>query len=157
MSRVVIGWTAVLALATVAAGCKDDKSPGQPTAPPEAAPAASPSAALPLMLIATGNPGKPSGALDAAASAKGNTPCEQSYATLEAMAAAAEKAGAPASARKKLRPRDEFLASCKELPEEVQKCLVLGYVMEHGDRCQEAKNKLDAAGQEKFKKLMSGE
>ncbi|UQA60380.1 hypothetical protein [Polyangium aurulentum] len=161
MSRVVIGWTAALALATLAAACKDDESPGQPTAPRETAPAPGPSARLPLMLFPTSNPGKPTGALgdtlDAAAGAKGDTPCEQSYATLEAMAAAAEKAGAPAETRKKLRPKDKYLASCKELPEEMQKCLVLGYVMEHGDQCQAAKDKLDAAGQEKLKKLMSGE
>jgi hypothetical protein len=89
----------------------------------------------------------------APADTKGNTPCEMSYGALEAIA----KAGAPAGARKKLMAKDQFLASCKELPPALQKCLVLGYAMEHGDTCQEARNELDPAGQERLRKLMSGE
>jgi hypothetical protein len=89
----------------------------------------------------------------APANATGNTPCETSYSTLEGIA----KASAPAGEQKRLMPKDQFLASCKELPPQLQKCLVLGYAMEHGDTCQEARNKLDPAGQERLRKLMSGE
>ncbi len=86
--------------------------------------------------------------------ASGNTPCEMSYSAREKLARDVEKSG---TSRKKLLPRDEYLTTCAALPEELQKCLVISYVMEHGDTCQAARDKLDAAGEEKFSKLVSGE
>jgi hypothetical protein len=157
MSRIVIGWAAALALSTSAAGCKKSEEPAPPTLTNAPSPSAEPSATAPP--IPTPNPAQSvrqlGNLLDAAAKAKGNTPCEKWYSTLEEMRKAAREAGAPE--QKKLAPREQYLAACNGLPAEVQKCLLLGHAMEHGDTCHHAQNQLDAAGRETFRKVLSGE
>jgi hypothetical protein len=163
MSRVALRSGIVLALAIMAAGCsKKDESPAT-TAESKPATTGSAAAAAPAdsaaAPIGSGDAAKALGALgdmmNAAANAKGDTPCDQAYNAMEAMMQAAEKA-APAGATKtdkKLPPKDDFVKVCKELPEDVQKCMNFGYAMEHLKDCEAAQAKLDPAMKEKFKNL----
>ncbi|MEM7608781.1 MAG: hypothetical protein AAF411_25825, partial [Myxococcota bacterium] len=71
-------------------------------------------------------------ALEAGSNPPGDTDCERAYNGMLAMVAALgddghDDGGAP--------PRHEFVASCSQLPEEAQRCMVLDYGMAHQERC----------------------
>lgn len=73
-------------------------------------------------------------ALDAAANAEGDTPCEKSYNGILAMIAAMpevspEESGVPTA--------EVFIAGCSQLPEAAQSCLNPGYGVQHPE-CREA-------------------
>ena len=98
------------------------------------------------------------GALGEAASAatgasnEGGPPCEEAYNGLDAMVKSLEKKFGKGDG-KGLPPKREFLATCEELPEANQRCLVMSYAMDHAVECAEAKDKLDPKLAAKMKKL----
>ena len=160
-----LGFALVVAL--VGVGC--DEEGGAPpaaaavAAPAPAAPAAAPAAAAPAAAPAA--PGAPAGAADpgkalgaglqAAAEAKGDTPCEQAYNAIEAMIKAMEKNMPPGGkAQGGMPEKAKFVAGCKELPPQMQQCMVMSYAMGHQKECQEAQAKLDPATVTKVKALM---
>ena len=160
-----LGFALVVAL--VGVGC-DEKKEAPPAAaavaaPAPAAPAAAPAAAAPAAAPAA--PGAPAGAADpgkalgaglqAAAEAKGDTPCEQAYNAIEAMIKAMEKNMPPGGkAQGGMPEKAKFVAGCKELPPQMQQCMVMSYAMGHQKECQEAQAKLDPATVTKVKALM---
>ncbi len=162
----------VLVMAAVALGCDEKKEEAKPAAPvaaaatPTPAPAPTPAVApaAPATPGAPGSsvaalPGDPAkalaAALNAAADAKGGTACEQAYNAFEGMMKAMAKSGPPGGkTTNSMPPKDKFLAGCKELPPNVQQCMVLNYAMAHGKECQEAQQKMDPATAAKAKALM---
>ncbi|MEM6956633.1 MAG: hypothetical protein AAF645_13145 [Myxococcota bacterium] len=71
-------------------------------------------------------------AIEAGSNPPGDTDCERAYNGMLAMVAALsddghDEGGAP--------PLDEFVASCSQLPEEAQRCMVVDYAMAHSERC----------------------
>ena len=102
------------------------------------------------------DPAKALGAgLQAAAEAKGDTPCEQSYNAIDAMIKAMEKQMPPGGKSKAAMPdKAKFLEGCKALPPQMQQCMVMSYAMAHQAECTEAQKKLDPATVAKVKALM---
>jgi hypothetical protein len=163
-----LGFALVVAL--VGVGCDEKKeappaaaaaapaaaAPAAPPAAPAAAAPAAPTAAAPGAPAGAADPGKALGAgLQAAAEAKGDTPCEQAYNAIEAMIKAMEKNMPPGGkAQGGMPEKAKFVAGCKELPPQMQQCMVMSYAMGHQKECQEAQAKLDPATVTKVKALM---
>ena len=165
----------MLVMAASAYGCdeKKDAAPATPVAAPAAPAPAAPAPAAPVA-AAPGTPapagdvkpgdapkmgdvGKALGdAMNAAAQAKGATPCETAFLGMEAMMKGLEKNMGAGGKKAELPPKDKFVGACKELPEPVQQCLTMEYGMAHQKECQEARAKLDPAKLAKLKELMGG-
>lgn len=70
------------------------------------------------------------------ASAEGGTTCERAYAGAVAMASALhEQMGSANDAPPPLPARGEFVSACNELPEEVQRCMLVGYAIQNQEEC----------------------
>jgi hypothetical protein len=158
-----LGFALVLALV----GCEEKKEAPPPPPPPPAATApaaAAPAAAAPAAPAApaatpgpaAADPGKALGeAMNAAANATGATPCEQAYNAIDAMMKAMEKNMPPGGkSAGSMPPKDKFVAGCKELPPQLQQCMVMNYAMQHQDECRQAQAKVDPATMAKVKALM---
>jgi hypothetical protein len=48
----------------------------------------------------------------------------------------------------------KFVAGCKELPAQLQQCMVMSYAMAHQQECKDAQAKVDPATMAKVKALM---
>jgi len=173
---------ALLVVFAAAAGCDEKKEEAKPAAPAPTAPApAAPAPAAPAAPAPAGDAkaapagdakAAPAGdakadpgaamkalgdAMKAAADApKGATPCETAYNGIEAMAKAMEKSMPAGGAKKGPPPKDQFIAACKELPEDVQKCMDMNYAMANMAACQEAQKKADPAKMAKAREMMKG-
>ncbi len=87
------------------------------------------------------------------ASAAGGTSCERAYNGAVAMARSLHaRMGGTGEAR--VPPRDRFLAGCAELPEPVQRCMVIGYSIQHQDECKRIREESDPALMERVRSLM---
>jgi hypothetical protein len=96
------------------------------------------------------------GAIAAAAAvpANGEDLCGVSYRGLEAMLAQLARA-MPDQPTNPLPARDRFLEVCREMPQEVQQCLVVSYAMEHQEECQQASATLDPAVRARLDAMMN--
>lgn len=74
-------------------------------------------------------------AIRAGAAAEGDTPCEAAYASAVAMIDAL-RAQTGQQGEGTLPSREAYVEGCSELPPAAQRCLVLGYALEHGQECQ---------------------
>jgi hypothetical protein len=154
------------ALMLVLVGCEQKKDapppppPAAVAAPAAAAPAAAapaaPGAAAPAAAAGAADPAKAMGAaMNAAATATGDTPCEQAYNAIDAMIKAMEKNMPPGGKSSTgMPPKDKFIAGCKELPAQLQQCMVMTYAMQHQQECKDAQAKVDPATMAKVKALM---
>jgi len=95
-------------------------------------------------------------ALNAAAEAGGDTPCERGYNNLVAMVREL-RAHVGTSGQRNPPDREPFLEACNDLPPEVQECLVLPYALAHRVECQTRKDSLDPEVRARIRALMSGE
>jgi hypothetical protein len=168
------------ALMVALVGCEEKKEPPPPPpAPPAAAAPAAPAAAAPAAAAAAPGapaaaaPGAPAAAapgapaadpakalgaaMNAAAEAKGDTPCEQAFNAIDAMIKAMEKNMPPGgNSTGQMPDKAKFIAGCKELPPQVQQCMVMSYAMAHQQECKDAQAKVDPATMAKVKALMGG-
>jgi hypothetical protein len=96
------------------------------------------------------------GAIAAAAAvpANGEDLCGVSYRGLEAKLAQLARA-MPDQPTNPLPARDRFLEVCREMPQEVQQCLVVSYAMEHQEECQQASATLDPAVRARLDAMMN--
>lgn len=141
-------------------GCekKAHVAPAQAGAPIEAQ-KAEPGAVAPAQ--ATGDPAPAQdpaigAAMQAAReNARGDTPCEQAYSGMEALVTSLQKNASPGGASSaNLPPKGKFLAACRELPETMQKCMVMSYALVNQKACMEARQKLDPATAARVKAMM---
>jgi len=95
-------------------------------------------------------------ALNAAAAAGGDTTCERAYNNLVAMVREL-RSRVGTSGQRNPPDHDPFVEACRDLPPEVQDCLVLSYALAHRAECEERKNSLDPAIRVRIRQLMSGE
>jgi hypothetical protein len=131
-------------------GCNE---PREPPAPPPGPPV--PTTPAPPPVASRSDAGDPARALAAALAAaneaRGATPCERAFDGYQQMRTAVERTTHPAP---KLAPRETFLATCAQLPAEVQRCLELRWSVEHPKECLEAQGRLDPALQTKLQSLI---
>lgn len=66
------------------------------------------------------------------------TPCENAYASVQALAAELERRTG-GQATRTLPPRDEFMMGCQQLSTEAQRCLSVGYAQAHQEECAQAR------------------
>jgi hypothetical protein len=160
----------MLVFAASAFGCDEKKEEAKPAPAPTTPAAPAPTAAAPTTATPTpaggdkaaadatkaaGEMGKALGdAMKAAGEAKGGTPCETAFNSMEAMMKALEKNMPPGGKKAELPAKDKFVAACKELPDQVQQCMTMDYAMGHQKECMEAQSKLDPAKMAKMKELM---
>ena len=99
------------------------------------------------------------GALDQAARAEGSDDCERGYNGLVAMVGALQQQldAMGGGQRQPLPDQGAFLSACRELPTEVQRCLVVSYALEHRAECEAAKNQLDPEVRARIQRLMAGQ
>jgi len=69
------------------------------------------------------------------ASAEGGSTCDRAYAGALAMANALHEQMGSANQEPDLPSRDEFVSACSELPEEVQRCMMVGYAIQNQAEC----------------------
>jgi type VI protein secretion system component VasK len=74
-------------------------------------------------------------ALQAAGMAQGGEPCEVAYNGMTAMIAALQKS-APNGMTNPVPSRDQYMAACRQLPEDAQQCSVPAYAMANMETCQ---------------------
>ncbi|NOY94365.1 MAG: hypothetical protein GXP55_24575 [Deltaproteobacteria bacterium] len=133
---------------------------GATEAPPGAAPTAEPHAVVDpnaAGLAEVRETGEAiEAALNAAAEAGGDTPCERGYNNLVAMVREL-RAHVGTSGQRNPPDREPFLEACNDLPPEVQECLVLPYALAHRMECQTRKDSLDPEVRARIRALMSGE
>jgi hypothetical protein len=158
----------MLVFAASAVGCDEKKEEAKPATPAATTPAPAPTAGAPTTPAPAGgdkaaaDPTKVAGemgkalgdAMKAATEAKGGTPCETAFNSMEAMMKALEKNMPPGGKKAELPVKDKFVSVCKELPEQVQQCMTMDYAMGHQKECMEAQSKLDPAKMAKMKELM---
>lgn len=73
------------------------------------------------------------------AEAAGTSPCEQAYDGAVAMARSLhEQMGRAGEAD--LPTREQFTEGCQQLPEEVQRCMVIGYSVRHQEECRRVRD-----------------
>ncbi|MCA9533123.1 MAG: hypothetical protein KC593_05570 [Myxococcales bacterium] len=96
------------------------------------------------------------GAIAAAAAVptNGEDLCGVSYRGLQAMLTSLAQA-MPDQPTNPLPQRDRFLEVCREMPREVQQCLVVSYAMEHQEQCQAASENLDPAVRARLDAMMN--
>ena len=94
-----------------------------------------------------------SAAGSAIAAAKDLPHCERAYVELEGLVKTA-RAIPGNQANPKVPDKALFLATCKEAPAEMQKCLVMSYAMQHHADCKKANAKLAPALKAKLKAMM---
>lgn len=71
------------------------------------------------------------------ASAEGGDNCDRAYAGAVAMARALhQQMGSATNGEASLPPRDEFVTACRDLPEEVQQCMIVSYSIQNQEECQ---------------------
>jgi hypothetical protein len=93
-------------------------------------------------------------AVEASQNAGGDTDCEKAYNGILAMMEAMQKAtGRPAPRRM---DQSAFMRGCAELPPQIQKCMVIGYGMQHQQECQAARAQLTPELQERVQGIMRG-
>jgi len=94
------------------------------------------------------------GAAEAAAgaSAEGGSNCEQAYGSVIAMVQALQQQLGRGSGG--LPDRATFVAACNELPENVQRCMVMAYAAEHREECQRATASVNDETRTKIRRMM---
>lgn len=56
-----------------------------------------------------------------------------------------------------LPPRELFTTACERMPENVQRCMLVRYAVEHQEECAQAQEALPAADRERMERLLGGE
>lgn len=81
-------------------------------------------------------------------------PCEQAYASITAMLAAMQKQFGAGQANGNMPTREQFVAGCGALPENMQRCMSMQYAMTHQQECEEARTTLDPETTARVQELM---
>ncbi|MBK6813462.1 MAG: hypothetical protein IPG81_32200 [Sandaracinaceae bacterium] len=89
----------------------------------------------------------------AAIPANGDDTCAISYRGLEAMVDQLHRT-MPDQPTNPLPPRDAYLEICRELPQEMQQCLVIAHAVDHQDECERASANLDPALRARMEAMM---
>lgn len=84
-------------------------------------------------------------ALAAAAEIQGTDECDTAYRALGRMVAEMQRRMPEAVTPGGLPPRDAFVELCRELPPELQRCLQIGYAMQHQQECAAQRDNMDPA------------
>ena len=85
--------------------------------------------------------------------ANGDDTCAISYRGLEAMVDQLHRT-MPDQPTNPLPPRDAYLEICRELPQEMQQCLVIAHAVDHQDECERASANLDPALRARMEAMM---
>lgn len=127
-------------------------TPSQPAAAPGAAPGAPGAPVAPPNLAGLS---QGLGAALQAGEANSNLPpCEQAHASIVAMLAAMQKQFGPGQANGAMPSREQFVAGCSQLPEQMQRCMTMQYAMAHQEECNQARENLDPATMARVQELM---
>jgi hypothetical protein len=153
------------ALAAAARAAGESLAQGAPNAPAAADPAGQPPAAPP---VADQIQLDPSGqglqqlaeagqaleqAIQEAAEAEGGDNCERGYNGLVAMLSALQQ-NLGGLGNRQVPAREDFLGACRELPPEVQQCMVVNYALAHRAECETAKDSLDPEVRTRIQRMM---
>lgn len=114
-----------------------DVPPGQVPSPPQPRLGNSPSGqtAPPESMKKLGEAlGRAAQAADEA-SAEGGSTCERAYAGAVAMASALHEQMGSANNQPSMPARADFVSACDELPEEVQRCMLVSYAIQNQQEC----------------------
>lgn len=90
----------------------------------------------------------------AALSTNGDDLCTVSYRGLEAMVDQLHRT-MPDQRTNPLPPRDAYIDLCRELPREVQQCLVISHAVEHQAECEQATANMDPALRARVEAMMN--
>jgi hypothetical protein len=91
-------------------------------------------------------------AADESAEAEGLTECERAFeSTVRFAASLRESMGS--SAPRTEPNRAEFIRSCNQLPENVQRCMVMAYSVSHQEECSRVRGALSEADRERVRRL----
>lgn len=90
----------------------------------------------------------------AAVPSEGEDLCGTSYRGLQAMTEQLRRT-MPEQPSNPLPPRDAFLEVCRDMPQEVQRCLVISYAVDHQEECETQSTNLDPALRARIDALMN--
>ena len=90
----------------------------------------------------------------AALPANGDDTCAISYRGLEAMLAEVQRA-MPDQPTNPLPLRDQYLEVCRDMPQEVQQCLLISHAIEHKEECERVTAGLDPALRARVEVMMA--
>jgi hypothetical protein len=90
----------------------------------------------------------------AALPANGDDTCAISYRGLEAMLAEVQRA-MPDQPTNPLPLRDQYLEVCRDMPQEVQQCLLISHAIEHQEECERVTANLDPALRARVEVMMA--